>query len=109
MTDDDIREFLLATGASDNPDLSRIRDIGDGTYVWAKPLLFHWTVISGYWHDLVGYNDRWCFENEQLAMAALEQWPDRPAPDYEPAGWHRHPKTGRRRPSADAELEYVDP
>jgi hypothetical protein len=68
----------------------------DWRYVLAKRLMFHWTVIEGSILDTSGYDDRWCFETEELALAAIAAWPADPPPGYEPEGWHRHPKTGRR-------------
>jgi hypothetical protein len=35
---------------------------------------------------------RWCYHDEQSALEALEAWDG----TNEPAGWHRHPATGRR-------------
>jgi hypothetical protein len=43
--------------------------------------------------DAWGYNDRWCYHSHLAAAQALEGWDG----DGEPEGWHRHPKTGRRR------------
>lgn len=85
------------------------RSLDDGTYVMAKPLLFHWTVIRGVIGDSLGYFDRWCFETRELALAALNDFPLDPPSDYDPPGWHRHPKSGRRRPNGDKSLEYIDP
>lgn len=53
-----------------------------------------------------GYGDRWCYETEEKARAALDEWARRGG-DGEPNGWHRHPTTGRRRPNGDATREHV--
>lgn len=49
-----------------------------------------------------GYDDRWCYEKGQ-ALPALEVFDG----VGEPAGWHRHPSTGRRREHGDSEKETV--
>lgn len=100
-------ETLLAQEPATGP-LSRPRALSDGTYVMAKPLLFHWTVIRGHVGDSVSYFDRWCFETRELAMAGLEAFPEYPEADFDPPGWHRHPNSGRRRPDGDPAREYVE-
>lgn len=87
---------------------SMVKDLGDGSYVMAKPLMFHWTLLRGDFSDHHGYFDRWCFATKELAMQALAEFPESPAGSYEPSGWHRHPMTGRRRPEGLPEAEYVD-
>ena len=84
-----------------------IKDLKDGTYVMAKRLMFHWTVIQGDLDDQFGYFDRWCFADEELAQAAVDNWPTNPDAGYDPTGWHRHPNSGRRRLEGDATREYV--
>lgn len=93
-----------------NPDIDRgdLKPLGDGTYVLVRRLLFHWMMVRGDLDDLIGYFDRWCYETEALARAALDAFPVQPGADYEPDGWHRHPKTGRRRPDGDATREYKE-
>lgn len=103
----DFSEFLKQTGMADvgvRPDM--IRDLGDDTYLVIKPLLFHWTMLRGHVGDLFGYFDRWCYTDEAGARAAFEAFPYRPPAGYEPQGWHRHPKTLRRRPDGDPAREY---
>jgi len=105
----DLCAFLKATGMADlgvTPDM--IRDLGDGTYLAIKPLLFHWTLLRGDLDDLLGYFDRWCYADEAGARAAFSAFPSCPPADYEPGGWHRHPKTARRRPDGDPAREYRD-
>lgn len=50
--------------------------------------------------------ERWCYHSIPAAIAAAQAW-DRTTQD-EPAGWHRHPASGRRRPDGDATREYVE-
>lgn len=54
-------------------------------------LMFTCAIVS----DLTdwGYGDRWCYKTYEAAKAALDAWDGNGGPD----GWHRHPKTGRRR------------
>lgn len=72
----------------------RIFDI-DGTYAAVHPLLFHWTLIYGAVGDNIGFDDRWCYPTRAAAEHALAHW-NYPA-ENEPTGWHRNPRTGRRR------------
>lgn len=51
------------------------------------------------------YTDRWCYHSTAAAVEAAERW--RPEVEREPAGWHRHPSSGRRRPHGDPALEVV--
>lgn len=91
-----------------DPSLRAMTDRGDGNYVAIKPLLFHWTMIIGPIGDLDGYSDRYCYEDELLAVTALDEWQKR-GWQGEPIGWHRHPNSGRRRPGGVASKEYVAP
>jgi hypothetical protein len=88
-----------------------IRDLGDGTFVMAHRLMFHWMLVRGYMDAgvLESYFDRWCYATEELVRDALAAFPVNPVADYEPAGWHRHPPTHRRRPGGDPAQEYIDP
>lgn len=109
MRTDQITAYLDRTGlAADGATPDRIRDLRDGSYVMIRPLLFHWMLIRGDFEDLIGYWDRWCYADEAGARAALDAFPERPEPTYEPAGWHRHPPSGRRRPDGDPSREYRD-
>lgn len=71
-----------------------IRDLGDGRYACLKQFLFTTAIITGRWGDQGMYEDRWCYHDAVLALAALERWDGQ----GEPTGWHRHPATGRRDP-----------
>jgi hypothetical protein len=80
---------------------------GDLEYWGVKQLLFHWTLIRGAVGDYECYDDRYCYATEVGAKDALDQlkannWTG------EPLGWHRHPKTGRRRTGGDPATEYID-
>lgn len=77
--------------------------IGSGLYAAIKPLLFHWTLIVGEIGDRTGYLDRWCYQDRNAAESALDTWNG----NGEPHGWHRHPRTSRRRENADPAKETV--
>lgn len=85
--------------------VSEVKEIGDGLYAATKPLLFHWTLIVGQIGDRYAFMDRWCYETQEKAEAALKQW----SGQGEPEGWHRHPASGRRRPGGDPTQEYFAP
>ncbi len=72
-------------------------------YVAIKPLLYHWTMIVGIIGDKMGYEDRWCYANQELAEKAIREWDG----VGDPEGWHRHPKSGRRRENGDPSKEYI--
>jgi hypothetical protein len=73
-------------------------------YAAIKPLLFHWTMIVGQVGDYLTYDDRWCYADANAAKRGLRDWSGEGDPD----GWHRHPRTGRRRPDGDPKREYVE-
>lgn len=50
-------------------------------------------------------DDAWEFDSIVRALDAQASWDG----TGEPAGWDRHPKTGRRRPDGDPERETVHP
>lgn len=66
---------------------------------YAAVLRFAFTVgiITGRIGDRVGYDDRWCYRNHTSAKRALDAWDGKD----EPAGWHRHPASGRRLAETD--------
>lgn len=68
-----------------------VQEKGEAEIVGIAPLMFTHAIVSGI--DYSGYSDRWCFESYEAAKAALDAWDG----TGEPTGWHRHPKSGRRR------------
>lgn len=58
---------------------------------------------TGFWLD------SWCYESGRVgeALAAAEAW--NPMTEAEPAGWNRHPASGRRRPDGTAASEFIRP
>jgi len=71
-----------------------VKDTPDGRRVWVMPFLFTAAIIIGR-PDSWEYDDRWCYATAALAATQARAWPAEPG--TEPAGWHRHPTTGRRR------------
>lgn len=77
----------------------------DGRGVWVTPLMYTSAIIVG----PIGastYDDRWCYHNARAALDAARAWGG-PWKGGEPAGWHRHPATGRRREGGDPGTEHV--
>lgn len=68
-----------------------LKILPDGRLIGVARLLFHWTLHVDI--DDFGYEDRYCFATKELAMSALSEWNGA----SDPKGWHRHPKSGRRR------------
>lgn len=69
------------------------RLLPSGRWAAIHPLLFTHAILTGRENDHSGYEDRWCYHDFASALAALIQWDGTGEPD----GWHRHPKSGRRR------------
>ena len=84
------------------PDHLKLLD--DGRYILASPLMFHWTMMIGRVGDTWGYDTRYCYTHEAVALTALALWNG----EGDPVGWHRHPDTGRRRPDGDPAREYME-
>lgn len=81
------------------------RPIGNGRWAAVCPLLYTCAIVVGQIGDYVNTDDRWCYHTPEDARSALEAWDG----TNEPQGWHRHPRTGRRRPDGDPAKEYVAP
>lgn len=79
------------------------RTLPDGRIVDLSQMLYTWRLSVGLKGDLY-YDDQWCYETQLRAMHAMVAWDG----EGEPAGWHRHPSSGRRRPGGDAAKEYVN-
>lgn len=99
----ELEQFLTTCGY--DMKLCRSRRLAGATYILAKPLLFHWTLIRGEIGDFNGYDDRHCYWSTAAAMEALDAYPFDIPDGYEPQGWHRHPATGRRREDGDPQQE----
>ena len=71
------------------------------------PLMFTAAIVITPLGGTTGYDDRWCYRSLPEAFAAAEAWDV--DVDEEPAGWFRHPMTGRRRENGDPASEVVTP
>lgn len=76
-----------------------VRQFPDGSFAATFQFLYTCAIV----HKLYefGYSDRWCYRCAEEAVEALAAWDG----TGEPAGWHRHPASGRRRDPAGN--EYV--
>jgi hypothetical protein len=77
-----------------------MRTLSDGRICGVHRLLYHWTMhidISEW-----GYEDRYCFATEAMAIEAMEAWDG----NGDPVNWHRHPASGRRRDTVTGEITF---
>lgn len=84
--------------------LTEIKALSDNRWAGVHRFGFTDAILTGDLDNLNTYADRWCYERGS-ATAALKAWNG----TGEPAGWHRHPRSGRRRPEGDAAREYFAP
>ena len=80
------------------------RDLGDGRSIWLRQMLFNWLLSIGP-TEAQWYETTWEYTDPARAVVAFLSWD--PASEPEPAGWYRHPSSGRRRPDGDPAREYV--
>jgi hypothetical protein len=81
------------------------RQIRPGWYAAIRRMNFTHAIVTGPIGDRTGVQDNWCYHDYPSALLALEQWGEH---DYavEPAGWHRHPRTGRRVATEEGERDH---
>lgn len=101
---DGYRAWLMGTDGGPCVEV-KFLDPERSRYAAIKPLLFHWTLITGAVGDPYGYDDRWCYPDREVAHRALAEWDGA----GEPRGWHRHPNSNRRRPDRTPASEIVAP
>lgn len=77
----------------------------DKVRVWVHPMLATVALIVGSPGSL-RFTDQWCYLGTQNALNAAEAWQG-PYPGSEPAGWYKHPGSGRRRPHGDPTGEHI--
>lgn len=83
-----------------------VRPLGDGRAVYLCDMAFgNLRLAIGPFGELY-YDDVWCYQLGQVdaAWVAALGWDGQD----EPAGWYRHPGTGRRRPGGNAAMEHVN-
>lgn len=71
----------------------------DGRICCVHRLLYHYTLLVDV--NEWGYEDRYCYATRERAIEGFLAWDG----TGDPEGWHRHPKTGRRR--TDGGVEWV--
>ena len=77
-----------------------MKTLPDGRRCGVVRLIYHFTMHVDI--NEIGYEDRYCYRTLDGALRALADWDG----EGDPEGWHRNPKTGRRR---DAEgNEWVE-
>lgn len=82
------------------------RETSDGQFIAvARKMYTHSVLIGQITNADCFYDSHWCYTTREQAMAAAENWD--PPREVEPAGWFRHPMTGRRRPQGDPSREFV--
>lgn len=86
-----------------NEGASCIADLPDGRRAFVYPQIFTGKLAVGE-PDAPCFDDSWCYNSVREAERALEAWDGQ----GEPSGWHRHHKSGRRRPDGDPEQEYIN-
>lgn len=70
------------------------RLVGDAPrYAAICKRIYHYDIITGKIGDEGGFDDMWSYHTYADALKALNDWNGL----GEPEGWHRNPKTGRRR------------
>lgn len=93
---------IISLLGENHSDFHQFWKLPDGQVCGLSRLIYHWTVKI----DLseIGYRDRYCFPTSDLAITAMEQWNG----EGDPINWHRHPRTGRRRPDYTPASEYIE-
>lgn len=82
--------------------LVRRRVLPDGRYLDLVRMLFNWRLlVSDAANVDVSWEDAWCYQDEAAVHAAFENWDG----IGEPAGWNKHPTSGRWRHDGTPESE----
>lgn len=93
-----MNEWMIANG------YLAAKETRDGRWAAVAPMLFtHRIIIGPKGSPFV--DDAWCYHDAPSALTAFHEWD--PDTEPEPQGWHRHPRTGRRRVHGDPATEYV--
>lgn len=94
-----IFQFLLEQGYS-NPKI-----LNNGRIACVAKFIFTHAIIVVQPESIDYIDDRWCYDTEEKAIQALNEWSGSGEPNY----WKRHPFTGRRRDDGDPLKEYINP
>lgn len=83
------------------------RELDGGVLIVVYPMAFgNGRVCLGTLEDRSGFDDAWCYATCEQAIEAAAIWDGAGDP---PVGWHRHIRSGRRRPNGDPAKEYIAP
>lgn len=93
MTEDAYDAHILAVIA-ENGYTDPVK-LPDGRWAVTTRLAFTVAILAGIEENT--YDDRWCYASHEKARQALLDWALNFDTQSEPAGWHRHPASGRRR------------
>jgi hypothetical protein len=88
LTYDDLQFFLWLLREG----FRHAKPIGQRRWAAIQPMAFTHRLSIGQIGDRTSIDDGWCYHNFADAYAALAAWDG----EGEPAGWHRHLRTGRR-------------
>ena len=67
-------DFEAWLKSPDGGSCAEVKDIGNGLYAAAKPLLFHWTMIIGLIGDRAFIQENYCYQNREMALIFLRKW-----------------------------------
>lgn len=106
MTPESIVEATERLGLRWKPSLGILVewDTEDGRTVYVMQMIFNGRVSIGPKGSLE-FTDVYCYESVGVALVSALTW--NPATEKEPQGWFRSPSSGRRRPDADPDQEYI--
>ena len=76
-----------------DPYITRVLIGPEGYVLIVKRLLFHWTLLQNEIGNHQEYECRWCYQTEELAIRAAQDWKERDFEDV-PKGWHKNAFTG---------------
>lgn len=85
-------DLLFLQSLIDECDIKHPKPLPGGRLAGVHRKMFTHALLVGRMGDAQTYDEHWCYENEAAARTALDAWDG----SGEPAGWVRHPMTGRR-------------
>lgn len=83
--------------------MALVRRLDDRRYIAVIPFIYTHAIVWGWIDEPMEYADRWCYHVPLVAVAAATVWDG----EGEPEGWHRHPRSGRRRENGDPATEEI--
>jgi hypothetical protein len=95
MIDEDKAERIARILASGCGTYRQLTELPDGRLACVCRFLYTDAILVGL--NEYGYKDRWCYAHGYAAEDSLEEWAANFDNQPEPQGWHRNPKSGRRR------------